>query len=228
MASPPAKCRNCGRIVPAKGYDIGAGATGISFTGNTFSPCPICGGTCDVLDGVYEGGEDAVKLLTAPQATIDALLQAGLLVRQALAAGKSEEEALASAATALPALEKLKGFARSALGKTILTVLGLVAENRLGHLLDEFFDGPQQQITPAVAEAIVKRALEEQEAKRQEAAARAGIREVRPVEAPPLRMSPHLTVPPPEVSKSVAKMHRDLVARYRQQESGQFRNEGKQ
>jgi hypothetical protein len=224
MANPPAKCRTCGRIVPARGYEIGPGATDISYVGNTFHPCPHCRGICDVLDGVYDGGESAVTLRYAPQSTIDALVQAGILFQQARAAGKSEDEAIGEAAKALPLLEKLK-----AAGKHLLVIhmlgaaLDLVAQNRINHWLDELFDG-KETVTPAVAEAIEKKFYEMEARQRSEAADRAGVKEDAQARSDPgLKLSPELRSLPPRTSDTVDRMQRELVERYRREEQQRAR-----
>jgi len=224
MANPPAKCRACGRIVPAAGLDMGPNTAGITLVGNTFSPCPLCGGDCDILDGVYDGGESAVTLRYAPQRTIDALVQAGVLFQQARAAGKSEDEAIGEAAKAFPLLEKLK-----AAGKHLLVIhmlgaaLKLVADNRINHWLDELFDG-KETVTPAIAESIEQKFYEMEARQRREAADRAGVKEAPQARsAPGLKLSTELRSLPPHTSDTVDRLHRQLVDRYRREEQQRAR-----
>lgn len=40
---------------------------------NVAEPCPICGATADVMDGTFDFLADSIRVLSAPQITIDRL-----------------------------------------------------------------------------------------------------------------------------------------------------------
>jgi hypothetical protein len=69
MPNPPARCRRCGLLYPARQYG-GEGSINIRFVGCT-EECPRCGGTAEVLDGTYDFVGDTVRLIAGPAATIE-------------------------------------------------------------------------------------------------------------------------------------------------------------
>lgn len=221
MGHPPAKCRRCGAVVAATGIELAPGSQQTTLIGGTFGPCPHCGGLCDILDGVYDGEVGAVRLISGPQATIDTLIQAGLLFQQARSAGRSEDEAIAEAASVLPSLRQLQGKVPPWVRQTVLGILLLVAQNRINHFLDEVFDG-QSALTPAVAETIERKFHELQQRQRREAADRAGVRDSNQADsAPDLKLSREFPKPPSKITfRSLERLHRETIQRYRERERG--------
>lgn len=129
-----------------------------------------------MLPGVYDFSGEVARLLSGPSMTVEALVQAGLLIRRARANGKTEEEALAEAAASIPALESVRALANTRAGKVAVWVLLFLAEKGLDYALDQVMK-PDTVSSPPV-EATVRKLVDEEFAKREAAAAlRAAILE---------------------------------------------------
>ncbi len=60
----PAICDQCGRIWVPRAIALGAGVQGVTISNVSVSPCPYCGGSGHIPDGVYESTESGVRLIT--------------------------------------------------------------------------------------------------------------------------------------------------------------------
>lgn len=65
----PAFCNYCGTIFNS-GIFAGNGAQ-INLKGNVAGPCPNCGGMGHIPDGIFTVVSDTIKILSAPNRTID-------------------------------------------------------------------------------------------------------------------------------------------------------------
>jgi hypothetical protein len=68
----PAICDNCGAVF-SSGVMGNDGALHTTFVNCTASPCPRCGGTGHIPDGIYNFIGNTIELLSGPQRTIDEL-----------------------------------------------------------------------------------------------------------------------------------------------------------
>ena len=69
MVNIPAVCSTCGSLFFAPNLVGGAGQ--VEFHGSRLSPCPVCGGVGDIIDGVYNAATNTARLIistaTKPQ-----------------------------------------------------------------------------------------------------------------------------------------------------------------
>ncbi len=77
----PAICDNCDSIFPSlfNFYN----SNNISFTGCQAGPCPDCGGTGHIPDGIYNFIGDTIELLSGPQRSIDELKKLASILERA-------------------------------------------------------------------------------------------------------------------------------------------------
>jgi len=99
MPSPIVHCENCGLVFQSQAFRF-EGSIGVTLVGNTES-CPRCGKDARFLDGEFDFLDNAIKVLKAPQRTIDVIeaLQQALRAAQA---GKTEDEVVAPLEKAAP------------------------------------------------------------------------------------------------------------------------------
>lgn len=210
MSHPPAKCRNCSEIFPALGYRI-ENSHNISFFGNSYSPCPYCGGTADVLDGVYDFVGNAVKLVSGPATTWEALRSAAKIISDSQAAGESAEKTLERASEILPSLRNLKGKVQSLLLAAVFYAITKLAD----HYVDPLLDPPE--LTPAVIQTIVQDAVAEGLRRHDAAAKAAKISKVptdQTLNTPSVKTSSDMEPIPPQFPKSMEKLLRQMAERY--------------
>jgi hypothetical protein len=77
MATLPVFCGNCGAVWGARNIIGGSGARGITLSNATAGPCPNCGGTGRVPDGVYDLMDDTLAVVQSaalPKTTLQALI----------------------------------------------------------------------------------------------------------------------------------------------------------
>jgi len=67
----PAICDNCGVFFNSS--FMGDGALGTTFVNCGAGPCPNCGGTGHIPDGIYNFIGDTIEFLSGPQRTVDEL-----------------------------------------------------------------------------------------------------------------------------------------------------------
>lgn len=60
----PAICDHCGQVWVPPAIALGPGASNIAISNVSVSPCPSCGGVGHIPDGVYEGTESGVRLVS--------------------------------------------------------------------------------------------------------------------------------------------------------------------
>lgn len=68
MINIPAVCNQCKNFFP--GDAVPEGSTNVTFNNKTVSPCPRCGGTGTVPDGVYNFFDNAIELVSGPESTV--------------------------------------------------------------------------------------------------------------------------------------------------------------
>ena len=216
MPSPPAKCRQCSMVFPAPGFFF-SNSTNITLKGTSGSPCPYCGGFYDILDGVYDFVGDAITLLSGPDATLQVLRRAAIIVRDSQAAGESPEKTVERVAEILPGFERAKGYARSFAVGVALWALQYAA----GKMADVHVDPLMGKDAPPPVEisAVIKDAVEQAMKARDDAALHAGIAQRRLEKSPTVTSGLAGKVNPtgPQFPKSIAKLQSDLNKRYAQE-----------
>jgi hypothetical protein len=105
----PAICDNCGAVF-SSGVFGGEGALNTTFVGCTAGPCPKCGGTGHIPDGVYNFVGNAIEFLSGPQRTIDELRILAELLRIAKREKFSPEILNEKIEKALPHFSLFKNF----------------------------------------------------------------------------------------------------------------------
>lgn len=128
---PPAVCDRCGTMF-SSGIVIDE-AKNVTLAGNRAGPCPSCGATGHVPDGVFNFINNTIELLSGPQRTIAELQRLAQVLRAQQRRGASAEEIqstirheapeLASLADTLPG-NRSELYAFLAL---FLTIIGLVS-----------------------------------------------------------------------------------------------------
>ena len=105
MPTVPAFCDSCGTAFNS-GFFV-ENATNITFAGNRSGPCPRCGGTGHVPDGVFNFIGNTIQILSAPERTVSELLGLARILREARAEGKNKEQVTARIEKELPSLSAL-------------------------------------------------------------------------------------------------------------------------
>lgn len=93
MADLPVVCDNCGGVFRGGGI-IGSSGTNVTVVDNTVSPCPYCGGSGHIPNGVYDFVDGAIRAVWSLNPTpedLRALLEV---------VGEAQAERLSSAETA--------------------------------------------------------------------------------------------------------------------------------
>jgi hypothetical protein len=105
MPDVPAICRTCGAVF---GSGIFAeNSRDITFTGCTAGPCPRCGDTGEIPDGVYDFVGDAVRVVAASDYSRERLERIAAIVVQARQAGAPATEVVAALEREAPELSDL-------------------------------------------------------------------------------------------------------------------------
>lgn len=209
---PPAKCRSCGMVGPAFGFAM-QNSRSISFKGCTDGPCPNCGGTRDVLDGVYDAVGPVLTLLSGPATTFEVLKRAAMVVRDSREAGESEEKTIERVAEILPSFKKFKGQASKVTVWLALTALTYLGGKFADKVVDPLLKGEDK--TQLEIHAMLKDAAEHAQKQRELAAQRAGVQEPslpgsssrsRPTQSGTARKGEPIK---PQFPKSMAKVERE-------------------
>ena len=68
MLNIPAVCNQCKNFFP--GDTVSENSTNVIFENKTVGPCPRCGGTGTVPDGVYNFYDNVIELVSGPESTV--------------------------------------------------------------------------------------------------------------------------------------------------------------
>ena len=101
----PAFCDTCGTAFNS-GIFV-ENSTNISFSGNRSGPCPQCGGTGHVPDGVFNFIGNTIEILSAPERTITELLSLARILKDAKAKSETKEQVATRIQKELPTLSLL-------------------------------------------------------------------------------------------------------------------------
>jgi hypothetical protein len=106
MAVVPVFCNNCGTLFATESL-LGGDWRQVSFKNVGFGPCPVCAGTGQVLDGTYDLIGDTIRVLSAPEWSLERLgwLQERIAAARAgLVAPEAVVDEVAAASPELAAL----------------------------------------------------------------------------------------------------------------------------
>jgi hypothetical protein len=124
----PAVCDNCSTIFPSS-FELKSINT--SFYGCTSGPCPICGSTGHILDGVYSFVENTILLLNNSNKTKNELQKLIDILKEAKNKGQSINEIANKISSEAPELSSIKEIlpkSRSefyAFISILITIIGL-------------------------------------------------------------------------------------------------------
>jgi hypothetical protein len=139
MPSVPAKCRNCGLVWGAPGGIFLSGGS-ISLKGNTYGPCPRCGGQADLLEGTFDVVGDFFSVIQAPTASREMLNELRLLLIESNTARDSPAAVIGKVEDLSPVFARaLRGLITdpalfSALLVAIITLLTAIVEKGEVHI----------------------------------------------------------------------------------------------
>ena len=102
----PAVCDNCGTIFPS-GFDLN-NSINVTFIGCTAGPCPICGSTGHIPDGIYNFIENTIELLSGPSRTVAELQRLASILNIAKENQFSYQDISREIEKELPELSSLK------------------------------------------------------------------------------------------------------------------------
>ena len=68
MLNIPAVCNECKNFFPSD--PVSENTTNVVFENKTVGPCPRCGGTGQVPDGVYNFFDNVIELVSGPDSTV--------------------------------------------------------------------------------------------------------------------------------------------------------------
>lgn len=105
MPHVPAICRTCGAVFPSG--IVADNSRDIMFTGCTAGPCPRCGGTGEIPDGVYDFVGEAMRVVAAPSYSRERLERIAAILAQARQAGAPAADVVAALEDEAPELSDL-------------------------------------------------------------------------------------------------------------------------
>jgi len=105
MPAVPAFCDSCGTPF-ASGFFL-ENALHVNFSGCSSGPCPKCGGTGHVPDGVFNFIGDTVEILSAPDRTVRELRELASLIQAATERRAAPEEVAEQIRAELPGFRRL-------------------------------------------------------------------------------------------------------------------------
>lgn len=108
MPELPAFCQECGAVF-GSGIVIDD-TTNVTLAGNTAGPCPECGGTGHIPDGVFNFVDGAIEVISAPEYSLEQLRRLVALIEEASQENASPEEIEESIRTELPEFASLTGW----------------------------------------------------------------------------------------------------------------------
>lgn len=123
MPQIPAFCDRCGTIF-GSGIVV-ENSTNVSFLDVTAGPCPVCGGTGHVPDGVFNIIGSTLEVLSAPERTVKDLTRLAQIFSEAQTTKQSREEVAERVAKEVPAFSKVVDLLPHNRGE-LYTFLGLI------------------------------------------------------------------------------------------------------
>ena len=104
MPSVPAFCDTCGTVFHS---GVIAENSSIGFSNVLSGPCPKCGGTGHIPDGVFNFIGNTIEILSAPERTIKELTQLAQILQDAKVKGETPEAVIARIHQELPSLSRM-------------------------------------------------------------------------------------------------------------------------
>lgn len=126
----PCRCTACGYVfVPAFGGIRVAGAVSASFSGNTYAPCPLCGGVCKFLEGTFSTTAELLDAVRSREWQTDdvARVRSALATALQIARSGNDVGAIREVERADPRLGRtLWDLSGSGQVQTLIAVLGVI------------------------------------------------------------------------------------------------------
>lgn len=158
MASIPVICDDCGRVFVSQNI-FGGTMANVTMVGNRVSPCPYCGGTGQIPDGVYDLSDTVTRYLAAPSVGLEDLEKLRAVFERAAQKGATAEEVAAEIEREVPDLAPFGAWLRraapvvaKALWPFLVGLLLLFIQQRMQH----------PTLTPEQIEQIIERVQLEQ------------------------------------------------------------------
>jgi hypothetical protein len=151
----PAICRDCGAVFAAPNIFQGE-ALNVTMIGNTVSPCPRCGGTGEIPDGVYDFVGDTIRVVANSGYSRQQLERLAALVAQARGARTPAAEVVATLEREAPELSELAK--RLLVPKTPADLAGWLM--LLLMVLQIFLARPSPDISEKEVERLTEQAVE--------------------------------------------------------------------
>lgn len=101
----PAFCDTCG-IIFRSGIVV-KNSTNVTFSGIPAGPCPACGGTGHVPDGVFNFVGNTIEILSAPQRTVEQLSRLARILREAQEKRQNPDQIAETIRNEVPELTRL-------------------------------------------------------------------------------------------------------------------------
>jgi hypothetical protein len=156
----PAICDSCGRLWVPNAISI-ENSTGISLKDIAVSPCPYCGQTGHIPDGIYDATAEGIRIVATSSKSASSLATLQRLLAEARAANSSAEATAEAIESQAPEFRLLAELVRRLKGVPIATWLALilaavtivqaeVADKRQGNIEAKVDQIYQQVINQAV------------------------------------------------------------------------------
>ncbi|WP_257144029.1 SEC-C metal-binding domain-containing protein [Bacillus sp. AFS002410] len=127
----PAICDTCGTIFSSGVYV--ENSMNASFLGNTVGPCPSCGRTGHIPDGIFNFIGNAIEILKAPQRTYEELIIFASILRDAQQNNSTPEEVKEKIDNETPQFSSLFELTKNQTFTTwlavILTIIQMIMPN---------------------------------------------------------------------------------------------------
>jgi len=159
LADIPAICNKCGSLFVAP--NLFGGGT-VQFINCALGPCPVCGGTGNIIDGVYSAATNSAKLFFSPATKINDLIKLQQIIEKAKKEKHSTKQLSNSLKEEVPELQSLSDwlpktrmelYAFSGIILTIITIITTSAFN---------YAESKDNTTEAKIEELVEKALKKQ------------------------------------------------------------------
>lgn len=158
MPELPAFCDSCGAVF-GSGFIID-NSVNVTLSGNKSGPCPVCGGTGSVPDGVFKFVGGTMEILTAPQRTIDQLKRLAQILGSARQRNATAEEVKEEIRREVPELSKLADWLPA--NRTELYAVIAIIVTLLFNLVDagvKLADIARDTLTQAEVERLAEQAI---------------------------------------------------------------------
>jgi hypothetical protein len=155
VASIPAICDDCGAVFGTESALSVEGATNLTLVDFRVGPCPVCGGTGRIPDGVYSFIGDSIRVLSAPAWSIPKLARLRAVLEAAGRTGAPPRQVAQKVAQEAPDLAAvLEAVTRQGRQAAWLAILLAVVQLLLSYAMSEQDPPEASEIARQVAEEL--------------------------------------------------------------------------